>query len=214
MPHAPLLRPSNLPSGPLGRGDGCGDLDQGRVAGPEAPRAGARSIEREGTMAQKRRKGAVGAMMDEYERAAAELMELIRGLSEEEFERVRDRKTQDDGCRSIQTVARHVVSAGYAYATDIRRAFGADAKRPEVPLGTRLETLDRFRAMLEHTASTLDGKWESSDQEITAVKMHTPWGVDYDLEQMLEHAIVHVLRHRRQIERFLTEPQFAGTEGK
>jgi hypothetical protein len=29
------------------------------------------------------------------------------------------------------------------------------------------------------------------------------WGPRYDLEQLLEHAIVHVLRHRRQIDKFL-----------
>jgi len=34
-------------------------------------------------------------------------------------------------------------------------------------------------------------------------KMLTPWGQLYDVEQLLEHAIVHILRHRRQIERFL-----------
>ena len=34
-------------------------------------------------------------------------------------------------------------------------------------------------------------------------KMLVRWGQRYDVEQLLEHAIVHVLRHRRQIERFL-----------
>ncbi|MGE5176791.1 MAG: DinB family protein, partial [Hyphomicrobiales bacterium] len=161
-----------------------------------------------------RRKGAVGAMMDEYERAAAELMDLIRGLSEEEYERTRDRETQDEGCRSIQTVMQHVVSATYGYSIYIRDLFGVASKRPEVPLGSRLETLDRFQAALAHTVETLEGKWQLTEQEIMAAKIHSRWGQAYDLEQMLEHAIVHVLRHRRQIERFLTEPQFAGTAGK
>ena len=34
-------------------------------------------------------------------------------------------------------------------------------------------------------------------------KLTTRWGQMYNIEQLLEHAIVHVLRHRRQIERFL-----------
>jgi hypothetical protein len=42
-----------------------------------------------------------------------------------------------------------------------------------------------------------------TDEEITAVKMPVRWGPTYDLEQLLEHAIVHILRHRRQVERFL-----------
>lgn len=34
-------------------------------------------------------------------------------------------------------------------------------------------------------------------------KMLVKWGQYYDIEQLVEHAIVHILRHRRQIERFL-----------
>ena len=34
-------------------------------------------------------------------------------------------------------------------------------------------------------------------------KIKVRWGQQYDVEQLIEHAIVHVLRHRRQIERFL-----------
>jgi hypothetical protein len=36
-----------------------------------------------------------------------------------------------------------------------------------------------------------------------AGKIHVTWGQSYDVEQLFEHAIVHILRHRRQIERFL-----------
>ena len=156
------------------------------------------------------RKGAVGAMMDEYARAAAELSELLRRISDDEFERVRDLQSQDEDCRSIQTVLRHVVRAGYGYATYIREAFGAEAKRPEIPLSKRLEALNQIEMMLAYTVATLEGKWELSDEQITAVQIRSRWGAVYDLEQLLEHAIVHVLRHRRQIERFLTEPQFSG----
>ncbi|MBP9220547.1 MAG: hypothetical protein KBF42_04135, partial [Chitinophagales bacterium] len=34
-------------------------------------------------------------------------------------------------------------------------------------------------------------------------KIVSRWGQQYDPEQLLEHAIVHVMRHQRQIERFL-----------
>lgn len=33
-------------------------------------------------------------------------------------------------------------------------------------------------------------------------KIVTSWGQVYDIEQITEHAIVHILRHRRQIEKF------------
>jgi hypothetical protein len=37
-----------------------------------------------------------------------------------------------------------------------------------------------------------------------AKKITTAWGKLYDIEQLLEHAIVHVLRHRRQIKKYLS----------
>ena len=42
-----------------------------------------------------------------------------------------------------------------------------------------------------------------TDKEIENIIMLSPWGVTYNLEQLLEHAIVHILRHRRQIEKFM-----------
>jgi hypothetical protein len=57
--------------------------------------------------------------------------------------------------------------------------------------------------MLAYTVETLEGRWEYSDEQVSAVRIDSRWGVQYDMEQMLEHAIVHILRHRRQIERFL-----------
>jgi uncharacterized damage-inducible protein DinB len=154
------------------------------------------------------RKGGVGAMMDEYERAAMELGRVIEGIDDDAFERTRDRETKDESCRSIQTVMHHVIRAGYGYATRIRNAMGVPTERPEVTQPSRAQSLEGLRKMLDFTVATLDGHWEMTDDEITAIKMDTPWNVSYDLEQAMEHAIVHILRHRRQIERFLSEPQF------
>lgn len=154
------------------------------------------------------RKGAVGAMMDEYERALAEFSELLRRLSDADFVTVRDVTTKDEACRSIQTVVNHVVRAGYGYAAYIREATGTPPHRPDVPLASRLESLEQLSAMRAHTEATLDDKWEWTDEQIMALKLQSRWGPIFDLEQLLEHAIVHVLRHRRQIERFLSEPQF------
>ena len=33
-------------------------------------------------------------------------------------------------------------------------------------------------------------------------KIHVRWGQKYDIDQLFEHAIIHILRHRRQIEKF------------
>jgi uncharacterized damage-inducible protein DinB len=149
------------------------------------------------------RAGAVGAMMDELERAMNELVGIVQPLSKEEFERVRDSHTQDENCRSIQTIVSHVISAGHGYANYIREVFlmsiAPFKKRPlsvdEVPA--------RANEMLQFTADTLEGHWKMDDAELQGVVITSRWGTRYDLEQILEHAIVHVLRHRRQIERWL-----------
>lgn len=141
--------------------------------------------------------------MDEYERAGEELIRLIGGLTDAEFEVVRDRRTRDEDCRSIQTVVHHVVGSGYSYANYLRGALSIQGSRPEIPLGTRAESVEQLTAMLAYTAATLEGRWEMPDEEASAVRIQSRWGPIYDLEQMLEHAIVHVLRHRRQIDRFL-----------
>jgi uncharacterized damage-inducible protein DinB len=141
--------------------------------------------------------------MDEYERAGEELMRLIGGLSDAEFEAVRDLQTQDEDCRSIQTVVHHVVASGYSYARYLRAALSEPGDRPQTPLGARTASVEQLKAMLAYTAATLEGRWEMPTERMAALQIQSRWGQTYDFEQMLEHAIVHVLRHRRQIERFL-----------
>ncbi len=148
------------------------------------------------------RKGAVGAMMDEYERAAVEFRALIGGLTEEQYTRIVDAETADENCRSVQTVMSHVVAAGYGYANYIRGAFSMTISSPQKRLLEDAESLKEFDSMLDYTVATLDGKWEMPDDQIEAVSMTVHWGPTYDLEQLIEHAIVHILRHRRQIEKW------------
>jgi uncharacterized damage-inducible protein DinB len=159
-------------------------------------------------MAQTYRKGGIGALMDEYERAAAGLTRILSDLTDAEYERIRDRRTQDEHCRSIQTIMSHVVNSGYGYADYIRKVYAIESRRPPFETLSRREAPERLARMLAYTAETLEGRWEYSDEQIVAVQMRVSWGPTYDLEQLLEHAIVHILRHRRQIERFLTEEQF------
>jgi uncharacterized damage-inducible protein DinB len=149
------------------------------------------------------RKGPVGAMMDEYERASGELVRILESISDEEFDRVRDTQTQDEDCRSIQTIMRHVVRAGYGYANYMRTYWKKEpVVRWDEPV-RRADTPAEMRKALAYMVETLDGHWDMTDQECTEMKMVVRWGPTYDFEQLFEHAIVHILRHRRQIDRFL-----------
>ncbi|HEX8736202.1 MAG TPA: DinB family protein [Pyrinomonadaceae bacterium] len=154
------------------------------------------------------RTGAVGAMLDEYERAALELQSLLREIGEDEFTRIADAETLDEDCRSIQTVSRHVVMAGYSYANYIRAQFSIPAEPVPREIISHAEIGWAIDKMLAYTGETLDGKWEMTEDEISKIVINSSWGVTYDLEQLLEHAIVHVLRHRRQIEKFLVKFEF------
>jgi len=149
------------------------------------------------------RDGAVGALMDEYERAASELARLVGRIPDDEFTRVIDPQTKDEDCRSVQTIMSHVVRAAYGYADYIREQLSVESTRPQPGLLSRQESLEQLAAALRYTVETLDGRWEMSDEEVAGIVIRSRWGPVYDLEGMLEHAVVHVLRHRRQIEKFI-----------
>jgi uncharacterized damage-inducible protein DinB len=155
------------------------------------------------------RKGALGAMMDEYERAASELRRLVEQIPDDEFVQIVDLQTSNENCRSVQTIMAHVVSAGYGYADHIRQVFSISSTRPMKRLLSHQEAVAQLESMLEYTAQTLEGRWEMTDEEIESITIDSGWGVTYDLEQLLEHAIVHILRHRRQIEKFMLQGKIA-----
>jgi uncharacterized damage-inducible protein DinB len=151
------------------------------------------------------REGAVGALMDEYERAVWELRRLAERIPEADAVRVADPATEDEDCRSVQTIMSHVVNAGYGYADLLRKVFSIPSTRPPKALLSHGESLEQLDAVLAYTAETLEGRWRMTDEEISGAVINSGWGVRYDAEQLLEHAIVHVLRHRRQIEKFMRQ---------
>jgi uncharacterized damage-inducible protein DinB len=149
------------------------------------------------------RRGPVGALMDEYERATGEFTRILEAISDEDYTVIRDTETNDDHCRSIQTVVTHVIGAGYGYAGMLREPWGVGhVGRLREPV-VRADAGTRLKEMLEYTCETLDGRWNMSEEEASMLQLRSGWGTVYDFEQLFEHAIVHVLRHRRQIEGFL-----------
>jgi hypothetical protein len=57
------------------------------------------------------RPGAMGALMDEYERASEELKGVLRTLDQKQFTFIFDPETKDPDCLSVQTIMNHVVRA-------------------------------------------------------------------------------------------------------
>jgi uncharacterized damage-inducible protein DinB len=148
------------------------------------------------------RKGAIGALMDEYERAAEELKILVKMIYEPNFIKIVDSETKDDDCRSVQTIISHLINSGYGYANYIREWFTIPQYSPARRLYQQNEFSAELDKMLIYTIETLQDKWELPEDKIMKVKIISRYGPQYNLEQILEHAIVHILRHRRQIEKF------------
>jgi uncharacterized damage-inducible protein DinB len=152
-----------------------------------------------------RENGAVGALLDEYERAIKELKNTLSGISEKELKTIVDTTTDDEDCRSIQTILTHVVRSGFGYAIYIRNHQGEQlAFRQSVFLENIDAYCNALDEMFEYNAQLFQDYPNLKLEEYeTALKIQVRWGQLYDIEQLMEHAIVHILRHRRQIERFL-----------
>jgi uncharacterized damage-inducible protein DinB len=155
-------------------------------------------------MAKTYRKGAVGALLDEYEKVILELQQVIDDIPEEDLIKIVDSSTTDANCKSIQTVLSHVVRSGYAYAIYIRNLERPKNEFPENSVHSSVKDYQKdLRKVFDFTLETFDKIEENQLEESdNSKKIITSWGQFYDIEQITEHAIVHILRHRRQIEKF------------
>jgi len=151
-----------------------------------------------------RDKGAIGALLDEYEKSIKELKVVINGISNNDLVEIVDSKTDDEDCKSIQTILTHVVRAGYGYVIEVRKYLGEEMEYTNEEL---LDSIDEYNLALDKMFAYNEKLFEDYpaiklEENETNKKILVKWGQYYDVEQLFEHAIVHILRHRRQIERF------------
>ncbi|MFN8285377.1 MAG: hypothetical protein U0V74_01420 [Chitinophagales bacterium] len=151
------------------------------------------------------RPGPLGALMDEYCKVAEEYKALLLSLSQEDFTRVIDPETQDPSCTTVQKISTHVVFCGYNYSNYIRKQFGDEVTipKPVLSFSNAQEVVKGIDDMLNYQEECLKNKWDITWQQTLDNIMKVSWGQAFDIEQILEHAIVHIMRHRRQIERLL-----------
>jgi 3'-phosphoadenosine 5'-phosphosulfate sulfotransferase len=133
-----------------------------------------------------------------------ELIAVIRDVSEEDLIQIVDSNTQDEDCKSIQTILTHVIQSGYTYVVEIRKWQG---EAIQYRVKEFLNNINDYKAALREMFKFNEklfvdcpniklGEYDPN------LKIIVRWGQQYDVEQLFEHAIVHILRHRRQIERF------------
>lgn len=148
--------------------------------------------------------GPFGALMDEYARAADDFCRSIEGLAVERFSE--ERPSDDPDTRSIAAVCAHTVASAYGYGNYIRQARGVPASSPQRPEPREIASAggvrSRLEAALRYTEASIGGLYDADAAVIESLRFQVRWGPTYDPEMILEHAIVHLLRHRRQIERW------------
>lgn len=147
----------------------------------------------------------IKALMEEYYRSAIELKEILSRISDADFRKVRDFATEDLDCKSIQTVVSHMVQSGYTYINYINTVSKIERKEYETMIVSSSMGIIEIDKMLNYTHDSLKSLLYFENSEVESWKFECRWDVNYDFEQLMEHSIVHVLRHRRQIEGFLKD---------
>jgi len=149
--------------------------------------------------------GSIGALIGEYRKAIDELITVIKPVNDQQLCEIIDQNTTDDDCKSIQSILTHVVSSGFGYIIYIENYIGNNKPRLEkIPYENVNCYIDQLDGMFEYALNFFllnpNVEIEQLDQ---SKKIIVNWGQQYDIEQLLEHAIVHILRHRRQIQKFV-----------
>jgi hypothetical protein len=112
-------------------------------------------------------------------------------------------QTDDPNYQSAEHLGGHVLRAARNYLTWIGQCVGRPVT--DVDLDTDVVAIARRgRPFLEEVFAA----WRRhlplvEDQELEGKTFESRWGQPYNVEQMLEHAVVHPMRHRRQLERLM-----------
>lgn len=148
--------------------------------------------------------GAIGSLLDEYEKSLNELIDTISNISENQLTEIVDFNTNDEDCKSIQNILTHVIQSGYTYVVEVRKWLGEDIEYKDKIKFLKVEKYKlALREMFEFNENLFADYPNLELCEHDPIKkINVRWGQKYDVEQLFEHAIVHILRHRRQIEKF------------
>jgi len=148
--------------------------------------------------------GPFGALMDEYARAAEDFCRVVESFDLARFNA--ERPSNNPNTVSPRAICLHVIGAAHRYAHYIRKACGVDFVERYEADPERLRSPWDVRVLLAEgtvlTEETVEPLLKATDQDIQALSFTVRWGPRYDPEMILEHAVCHLLRHRRQLERW------------
>lgn len=146
------------------------------------------------------RSGAIGAMTDEYEKAMNELKIVLRSISNDLFLKTNEALEHD--FQSIRNITTHIIRSGYVYSNYVRKSFGTEILPYEFQLHSVDDAILEMDKMFDYKLKTYENRWLMTDDEMMQTVIKTSW-TTYDLEAIIEHSIVHILRHRLQIQKMI-----------
>jgi hypothetical protein len=142
-------------------------------------------------------RAAVSALLAEWERARCAVVTQVEGF-EPAFLGVRLPAGHEP---TVLHVLRHLVGGAY---TMTRYVLHAVAIPPPPKVGLRATDITGIptfvQASAESAAYTRSALAGIADEDLGR-PVAARWGKAYTVESMLEHSLVHFLRHRRQLER-------------
>ena len=113
-------------------------------------------------------------------------------------------KTDDGDYKSLDTLLRHILRAARGYMTWI-----CDQLNLPDPQIEKTPEADLIETRADEYVSHLLERWCLPLADIPEDKFHAPtytsrWGIDYCIDAMLEHAVMHPIRHEFQLSYLIT----------
>ena len=111
--------------------------------------------------------------------------------------------TDDPNCASLDTLLRHVVRAARGYMVWICEKL--ELPDPEMRPAPEVESIE---VEVESYFTHLFHEWRKPLKKLPEERFYKPeylsrWQVNYCIDAMLEHAVMHPLRHQFQLEELM-----------
>jgi uncharacterized damage-inducible protein DinB len=112
--------------------------------------------------------------------------------------------TDDSYYKSLGTILYHVLRSSRGYITWICDKL--HLLEPGINPAPEVNTAKEYPEYLEHLLE----RWRSPICNVEAEKFEdklytSNWGVDHTIEAMLEHAVMHPIRHEHQLKKLMKE---------
>ena len=111
--------------------------------------------------------------------------------------------SEDPNYRSLATLLRHVLRAARGYLTWTCEKL--DLRDPGVPPTPEPEEIE---AVADETTEEILDRWRAALREVPGERLEDEsfparWGPPYTIDAMLEHAVMHPIRHAFQLQELL-----------